>query len=238
MKYIIYLRASDPKQEKRKPADKQKDDGLGIQAQRYACIQYIERMGGGEYIEFKDIRTGTDKKCIGIEARKQLSLALDSASASDIFLVAKRDRLARDPFVCLEVERRLKKCKASLICLDCLSSGNRLQDELMNGIVDNFARYEAGMISERIKKALDQKKLRGERMGHIPFGYKCNGSKLIKDKQEQITLGLIQMFFAEKMTCREVAGMINSLKRPTRSGRPWTYGAVNRIYKNNKAHNG
>lgn len=231
MKYVIYIRASDIKQKKRLGSN---DDGLGLQAQRYACITYIERMGGGSYVEYKDIKTGTDKKCLGIEARKGLSSALDSIESGDILLVAKRDRLAREPYVCLEVERKLKRLKATLICLDCQSSGNRLQDELMCGIVDNFARYEAGVISQRIKDALAKKKINGERMGHIPYGYKCRHGKLVKNVEEQKIICDIQRFFNQGLTCRAVAEEINLLGHPTRSGRPWTYGAVSRINQNTR----
>src|SRR5690606_27053025 len=99
-RYLIYLRVS---------TDKQESSGLGIEAQRYACTEYIARAGGELHAEYVDIVSGTDRKRRELDQRPQLVEALAALKRDDVLIVAKRDRLGRDPYINCMIERMVEK---------------------------------------------------------------------------------------------------------------------------------
>lgn len=82
-------------------------------------------------------------------------------------IVAKRDRLSREPMVSLLVEKGLGQLKASILTVD----GNNALDpasELVRHILDAVAQFERAMIGIRTKAALAQAKENGQRLGRPP----------------------------------------------------------------------
>jgi DNA invertase Pin-like site-specific DNA recombinase len=230
MRYLIYLRVSTEKQE---------DSGLGLEAQRYACYQWIERHGGGIALEYIDIVTGTDRKRKELEQRPNLMEALRHLNAGDVFLVAKRDRLGRDPYVNCMVERMIEKKQCRLVSANGEMDGAEPQDILMRRIIDAFAEYEALLISMRTKAALSRKKAKGDRLGKVPYGQRLNAKGVVvTDPNEAQILQLMYTYrVRDKLTFREIASRLNEqglYNRPTKrlSHIPWTHGATARVYEN------
>src|SRR6516225_504389 len=106
MRYFIYLRVS---------TDKQEDSGLGLDAQRHACMEWIKKLGGRQIEEYIDIVTGTDRKRKELEERPKLLEALSLLKKDDVLIVHKRERLARDPYIIGMIERIIEKKKAKLV---------------------------------------------------------------------------------------------------------------------------
>lgn len=230
MRYLIYLRVSTGKQE---------DSGLGLEAQKHSCTEWIKKQSvQGEVLEYQDIVTGTDRQRKELEDRPQLAALISNIMQGDIVIALKRERVSRDSFVIALIEREIEKKGGKLVCANGEMDGDEPHDLLMRRILDAFAEYEALMISVRTKAALSRKKAKGERIGHIPYGYKLDSNKnLIVNPQEYKALEyMYELRLQKKWTFRTIATTMNSLgyrNRP-KDGvpSPWTHGAVSRVVWN------
>lgn len=129
-KYVAYYRVSN---------HKQGINGLGIQAQKNAVLNFV---GQNEIIaEYTEVETGTAKKK-RVEIYKAIELAKKEKA---ILIVAKLDRLARN----VEFTSALFSGGVDFICCDN-PTANKLTIQLLSVI----AEHEAEMISSRIKSAL------------------------------------------------------------------------------------
>src|SRR5579872_2313827 len=161
MKAIVYVRVS---------TDEQTKSGLGLEAQKRICQEAASKLGVDE------IQTFSEEGISGstpIAERPILSAAIASLSKGDVFIVAKRDRIARDMFIALSVEQLLKSRKAVFVSAAGEGSGTESND--VSGLIqrrmfDLFAEVERQMIRSRTKAALQSKKIKGERIGQIPYG--------------------------------------------------------------------
>lgn len=141
-KYVTYLRVS---------TTKQGASGLGIEAQRKICDDFIERNNGESMGEFVDVESGTHRD------RKGLLNAINYCKQNDCALViAKLDRLARDVEFCFKVVNtgiEIHFCDMPTI------------NTLLLGVFAAVAQYERELTSSRTKAALGAKKARGEKVG-------------------------------------------------------------------------
>lgn len=222
MKFVIYLRVS---------TDQQAQSGLGLEAQRQMCLSYISRIGTPQSVlEYMD-----DGYCGALELDKRPALleSISQLQKGDILLIAKRDRIGRDPIVNAMIERAVERKKARLVS----ASGDVKDDNdpssiLMRRMVDAFAEYERLIIGARTKAALQVKKKKGERIGHIPYGYKlCTDNVHIEeDEEEQYTLKVMKKLQGEGLSLREIANEMNFYNRMNREG-PWNHVSIKRVMK-------
>ena len=219
MKYIIYLRVS---------TDQQVNSGLGLEAQRQTCLKLIPK--DSQVLEFADEGFSG---ALEMEKRPALLSALNTLSKDDILLVAKRDRIGRDPIVNAMIERAVERKKAKLISAggDC-NDNNDPSSILMRRMVDAFAEYERLIIGARTKAALAVLKKDGKRTGHIPYGYRLciDNVHIEEDKDEQYTLKLMRQMQQDGSSLREIANELNFYNRMNRDG-PWNHVSVTRVMK-------
>jgi len=226
MRVLIYLRVS---------TDKQEESGLGLEAQKHACLEWIrENHPEACKAEYVDIVTGTDKKRKELEQRPKLLEALSELQPGDILLVAKRDRIGRDPYINCMIERIVEKKKAKFFSANGDMDGDEPHNILMRRIIDAFAEYEALMISTRTKQALARKKARGERIGHVAYGQRLNAEGLTEAHPEEAAI-LKKMYtyrMHEDLSFRAIADRLNEEGLRNRGGGIWTHGATSRVYIN------
>lgn len=142
MKYVIYIRVS---------TKKQGASGLGLEAQRKICSDFINSKGGEMVAEFMDVESGTHRD------RKGLAQAVEYCKREKCALVlAKLDRLARDVEFCF----RIVNTGIEIHFCDMPSVNT-----LLLGVFASVAQYERELTSDRTKKALQAKKARGEATG-------------------------------------------------------------------------
>lgn len=226
MKYVIYLRVS---------TEQQAISGLGIEAQRQICMGYIDRNSNGEaqsVLEFMD-----DGYCgaLSLDKRPALLKCVSMLESSDVLLIAKRDRIGRDPIVNAMIERAVQRKKARLISASGdVSDANDPTSILMKRMVDAFAEYERLIIGARTKAALQVKKQRGERVGHIQYGCKLgeDGIHIQVDEKETEILGEIMAMRALRMSYRQIAKELNDMLLYNRAGKNWTHVSITRVIKN------
>lgn len=219
MKYIIYLRVS---------TDQQVSSGLGLEAQRQICLKLVPN--GSQVLEYCDEGYSG---ALEMEKRPALLSALNILSKDDILLIAKRDRIGRDPIVNAMIERAVERKKARLVS----ASGDVRDDNdpssiLMRRMVDAFAEYERLIIGARTKAALNVLKMDGKRTGHIPYGYMlCTDNVHLElNTDEQYNLKLMKQLRQEGMSLREIANELNFYQRMNRTG-PWNHVSITRVMK-------
>ena len=98
---------------------------------------------------------------------------------------------------------------------------------------DRLLRWIARERSEqrrRIKRALDQKRERGERIGAIPTGYKLadDGVHFVEDAREQAAMAMARKLAKHGMSARRIATKLTDAGHRSRSGRPFTHRQIGR----------
>ena len=141
-KFVTYLRVS---------TTKQGASGLGLEAQRKMCAEFIARNDGECVSEFIDVESGTHRD------RKGLWQAIDYCKRNGTELViAKLDRLARD----VEFTFRVMNSGIQIHFTDM-----PVVNTMILGVFAAVAQYERELCSSRTKASLSQKKAHGAKLG-------------------------------------------------------------------------
>lgn len=221
MKIYGYVRVS---------TDGQAESGLGLEAQLKAIEVYAKKHGYEISQIFRDEGIGGAT----LEERPGLMEVLNILKKGDVLLVAKRDRLARGDHMAL-VQMAVNKKKARIISSAGEGTESGDQDDpmsyMMRGMTDLFAGFERLLIKSRTKAALQAKKARGERVGHIPFGHKLadDGIHLEFEEDEQDILRQLRDLKAEGLSLREIATELNKRGAFNRGGSAWNHASIHRI---------
>lgn len=160
MKAVIYLRVS---------TEKQRESGLGLDAQLHACTEWAAREGVPVAGHFADDLGGATP----LDKRPGLIDALAALEPGGALVVAKRDRLGRDVLVVAIIERTVEKKGCRVVSAAGEGTEGDADDPsaaMMRGMVDLFAQYERMVIKMRTAAALAAKRRRGELTGQVPYG--------------------------------------------------------------------
>lgn len=216
MTTYAYLRVS---------TDKQADSGAGLAAQLDACTRVAGVLVGVYRDEGVSGKTGLDKR----PALLELIAALGKG---DTLIVAKRDRLGRDPLVVAMIESAVQRKGARIISAAGEGTdSDSPTDILMRRMVDAFAEYERLVIGARTKAALQAKKSRGERVGSIPYGYQCDAdNNLVINDQEQSAITAIKEMNSRGLSLRNIASRLERLGYLPR-GKQWYAQTIANILK-------
>jgi site-specific DNA recombinase len=192
MTTIAYLRVS---------TDQQADSGAGLDAQHDACTKSAGVLAGVYRDEGVSGSTGLEK-------RPALLEAIGALKKGDVLMVAKRDRLGRDPLVVAMIESAVQRKGARIVSAAGEGTGSDSPaDVLMRRMVDAFAEYERLIIGARTKAALQAKKARGERTGSVPYGYTLADDEktLEPNPTEQAVITEARKLKAAGLSLRKVA---------------------------------
>jgi site-specific DNA recombinase len=175
--------------------DAQVESGLGLEAQRSAVEAYCLTQGYELVAHFTE--GGVSGKT-PLADRKELLRALASVKTleADALVVAKLDRLSRDPLTQMTAERVLAKAGARVVSV--AGEGTEGEDPaqvLLRRIMGAVAEAEASFTGARVKEALRAKKARGERLGRPPFGFQLRpgGGGLTPDKHFPEALRVMEL---------------------------------------------
>ena len=158
-KFVSYLRVS---------TKRQGHSGLGLEAQRHAVETFLN---GGRWKlvkELIEVESGKDA-----DNRPKLQAALEACRAfGAVLVIAKLDRLSRDPHFLLG----LQKAGVKFVAADMPHA-----NELTVGIMALVAKQEREMTAQRTREALAAAKARGVKLGR-PKGHKIPSSKATRAK--------------------------------------------------------
>lgn len=139
----------------------------------------------------------------------------------DAVIVYKLDRLSRsvkDTIALIELFERHKVAFHSISDhIDTKTATGRFFLHIMSSL----AQMERELIGERTRDALSHKIVKGERVGHIPYGYllDTDGKTLLDDPGEQEAIALIKELHKKKLTyraiCRELEVKAYEAKKGT-----------------------
>jgi DNA invertase Pin-like site-specific DNA recombinase len=206
----------------------QADSGAGLTAQDRACQAYADRMGWSVAGVYQDAGVSGST---GLDRRPGLMAATGELARGAILLVAKRDRLGRDPIKVAMIESYVKRKGAR--CVSAAGEGTEDDDPtnvLMRRMVDAFAEYERLIIAARTKAAMAVVRSRGQRVGDVPYGFRLaeDGRSLEVDESEQAAVALVMAANREGFSLREIGRMLDEQECEPR-GKAWHANTVKRI---------
>ena len=155
VKAVAYIRTSTDKQE------------LSPDAQREIIVRWSQLNDIKIVAWFQDVCTGSMP---WIE-RQELPRAVDTIKRQGCawLVVAKIDRLSRDLWNQLHLQKELSNYEARTIAATETPGEATPEKELMNNMLGSFAQFEKAQIRRRIKDALAVRKRQGIRLGGIPL---------------------------------------------------------------------
>jgi len=196
------------------------DQALSPEAQRDAIERWCEREG----IRLVAVHVDRLTSVTPIERRTGLPAALADlvAFGAGVVVVARRDRIARDPILTAMVERIARDAGASVRSAG--GEGTENDDPtsvLMRRIIDAFAEYERLVIKMRTTAALAVKKRRGERVGSVPYGWRLSagGVVLEEDPAEHELVAVARELRGQGLPLREVAAQMAARGLVGRAGK-------------------
>lgn len=171
-----------------------------------------------------------------LHKRKALLELLETIRKDDKVVVMRLDRLSRDTVQSGWIRYEIEKKSSELITLE-----NKKKDstsQLIETILLAFAQYEKETTLWRIKKALENKKRKGEALGgkYAKYGYKFvhveNKRMLHEDEEEQRIISRIKKF--RNKTHGQIARILAEDGVTGKTGKPIERKQVQRILEDLK----
>lgn len=142
-----------------------------------------------------------------ITARPGLLAAIADITVrrAGVLIVAKRDRLSRDPMNAMLLERMASTAGARIVSASGEGNGTTPGDAFLRGIIDLAAAYEVQMIRARTRAALKAKRARGERAGNVPYGFTADATgKLSPCAAERAVIAQVHALRAAGLSQRAI----------------------------------
>lgn len=212
-KFVSYYRVS---------TQKQGLNGLGMEAQKQAVMEYLN---GGRWVLLKEFtEVETDKGSNALVKRPELQNAINYAKKQKATLViAKLGKLARN----VHFVSSLMESGVDFIAVDN-PTANRLTLHILAAVAED----EARRISERTKSALAAKKARGEKMGNPQSSETLNAPRIEKaNANAEKIRPLLENFLTQGISQRAMADELNRLCLTTPRGSRWKQAQVQRALK-------
>jgi site-specific DNA recombinase len=209
MKAIGYIRVS---------TDEQAREGVSLENQREKIAAYCSLND----MTLVDIIAdeGISAKNLNREGMQSL-ISLVKHGKVDAVIVYKLDRLSRsvkDTIALVELfERRTVAFHSIVDHIDTKTATGRFFLHIMSSL----AQMERELIGERTRDALSHKIVKGERVGHVPFGYALDGDgkTLLENPREREAIDLIEALHGRGYTyraiCRELEAKAYEAKEGT-----------------------
>jgi len=183
--------------------------------QRYATNNGFELIG----IEVDNGISGKD-----IKHRPAFLRVLDlvETKSVDAVIVFKSDRTSRNGLESLQIEAVFEKNKVQYLSVSegKLTAGS-VDDEFMAFIRAGLAQRERKLIGYRTRRALAQKKEKGERIsGRAPFGYMFEGNMVVVNPHEQHIIDRIECLKAAGFSIRAIQRQLEVEGHRNRNNKP------------------
>ena len=218
---VSYIRVS---------TNSQAESGLGLPIQRDQIRAYCQREKIILAREYEDAGiSGSD-----IQNRPGLLRLLEDAKTGQIkrVIIAKLDRIARDTFATLFIEKELKKFGAELFSI---AEPYRWEDpaqRIFLQLISSFAEFEKSRIVERLRagriKTVQAGRFPG---GRSPLGYKLRAKKLMLDEREAEIVRKIFKLRMGRHSLREIARRLNAEGVPSKTGAKFYGSTIRYILK-------
>ncbi|MDO9409712.1 recombinase family protein [Patulibacter sp.] len=210
-------------------SSEQKDDGYGLSAQVHACRQFAKAEG----IEVVEVHEEDARSTVLLSQRKGGRAALDAMllHGAGVLLLARRDRLARDPYVAGDAERTVAAGGGRILYADG-SNGTDDGALLLNDMQHAIAAHERRAIVARLKAGREAKaREKGPKAytgGRPAFGYKADPAtrELVVDDE---AAEVVRRAFGMVRDGSSIRAVAEALSAEGVGGRRWHPTAVARL---------
>jgi DNA invertase Pin-like site-specific DNA recombinase len=207
----------------------QADSGLGLDAQQTVIAAAAQRLNMTLIETFTDAGLSGS---LGVEQRPGLADALNALTRGDTLLVAKRDRIARDAFLAVLVEREAARKGARIV--SAAGEGTENDDPaavFTRRILDAVSELERALIASRTRAAMAEAKKRGQLVGRVPWGHTVgqDGRMLVPNENELVVLERIRWLRARGFTLQNIAEKLNDEGRRNRAGGRFKPGFIGQL---------
>ena len=200
--------------------------GYGADTQRERVTDYAHRKGIWLVAVYEDRGVSGSAP---LAARPGLSQALEvvRARAADVLLVARRDRIARDPLVSALIEREFEQAGGRVVYAEGGVEDGSREEQLMRQILESVAEYDRASLVARLTAARAAKKARGGYAGgRPPLGYRAHGKALVPDEEQAaVVRWIFDRVARDRWSTRSIARKLDqdgALGRRWRSPDVWT----------------
>lgn len=223
-KVIGYIRVS---------TDTQAEEGMGLEIQKESIQKYAKEQ------KLHLLKIYEDAGISGASLDRPALIELLADAKRGLFvkvIILRLDRLARDLFAQLFIEKELEVAGIELISISEPDLGkNDPNTILFRQIKGAFAQYEKSIITIRLKAG----RLMKVRNGGFPGGNMSLGYKLVKgeikkvDREIEIVRRIKTMRRGRrKLSMWKIAEFLNQENIPTKRGGRWYAGTVRKILRN------
>jgi site-specific DNA recombinase len=217
-------------------------DFSSLDAQREACIAYIERQPGWTLLDERYDDGGFTGANIERPAFQKLLTDIDEAKI-DVVVVYKVDRLSRSLLDFAKLMERFGRAGTSFVSVTQNFSTADAMGRLTLNMLMSFAEFEREMIGERTRDKIAAARRKGKWTGGtVPLGYTVKEKRLVVNELEAVLIREIFALYLEQRSALAVARILNerhlSLTRhrqkngDLRPARPWTKADVLNVIKN------
>jgi len=150
----------------------------------------------------------------------------------DVLVIARLDRLTRNIRHLNTIISTI--CIKNNIGLVSIEEGLNTFEEsgrLALNIIGIITKWDNKRISDRTREIIAQKRERGERVGHAPFGFTYQNKKLVEVKGELDVVKLIREKRDSGMSYHKVAKLLNDRKINSKRGGIWYAETVKTVYQ-------
>lgn len=184
-------------------SEEQAQGGHSLAAQRRQVRSYCEARGWGLVEVFVDAGySGKDLRRPALQAL----LSRCDAGEVDVMVVTDLDRLSRSR---RDIENLLHSYfdedGVAFCAVNQSFDTTTATGDAFLGMLAVFAQLERRMLSERTKNGIAQAKREGRVPGRAPFGWRREGSVLVKDPEQQKALRRARRLRRQGKSLREVA---------------------------------
>jgi DNA invertase Pin-like site-specific DNA recombinase len=224
---IAYIRASKDEQKLSEPAQRSAIEAWmareGVQVARWCVDQGVSSVSP-------------------IQERPGLVAALQALreTGAGILVVAKRDRIARDPMLTGAIELAAKRQGARVVSASGEGNGTSPADQFMRTVIDGASQYEHALIRARTSAALQAKRARGERVSaRLPYGYAlaADGVHLVALESEQEIISRARALAASDLSFAKISDALAREGAVSRAGRPFAPMQISRMLSRSEGAN-
>ena len=222
-KVVGYIRVS---------TDNQVNDGMGLEIQEDTIRKYCK----DKKCELIKIYNDPGESGATIERRPGLLNLLVEAKEKKFekVIVAKLDRIARDTFATLWIEKELKKYNIELFSISEPYRWDDPAQKVFLQMISVFAEFEKARITERLVSGRIKKFDKGGYAGgNVSLGYESVEGELRVNQEEAKTVRMIKKLGRQGLSMQGIAQRLNNEHTATkRGGKCWYASTVRSVLKN------
>lgn len=223
-KTIVYVRVSTLKDEQES----------SIPHQISQLTDYAEKNGLQVVDIVIDKISGSKTKLHERQGASRL-IQLAQENKFDILLAKSVSRIGRDTVENLTLKRILEQNNISIYAINEALDTSKDDDEFLYTLHSSLAQSYSKKLGKDVKAGqIEKAKKGGWNTPFVPYGYKWDGQKLVKNPEEQFTLDLIFNYLLQGYGIRKTAYLINENKQAAipRKSKQWAANSISHISKN------